>query len=591
MTERLTELITPQGSHSVSAILFDKDGTLLQFVSLWGHWGESFLGSFNSQLQLQGLAEIGTELLPSLLGTLHGRDGQITDYDRNGALAMGTMADLYAILAWQGYLRGMSWAEAMELVEQCRREADALMELQRPVQPLPGLERFLDECASRGLPLAVVTADETDAAEKHLSWLGIRHYFTAVIGTDLVGRGKPFPDMVQLACGRLGIDPSRAAVIGDTNGDMRMARAAGAAAAIGITGDPAGGVKPHVLQDADVIIHSYEELSLGGEPEPQLDQLNNLKGGNLQMSTHDNGHTGQQPIITFQIITDTHVSEDASHEYNLNFERALQDIAAHGQGSSGIMHIGDVTDHGFPQEYEEMVRIVNKYKAKLPDITFTLGNHDVGLGHWESRLALYEAETGMPGPYHDHWIDGYHFIFLGTEQGLPSFCDLSGQQLQWLEQKLGEQGPGGAVADPRVADEQTVVTHPVFLFLHQPLKDTVAGSLEAQEWYGVTQDQQLRSILAKFPQTLLFTGHTHWELEVDNTMFPGHGRTATMFNASSVAYLWTNEDKHKTGSQGYYVEVYPDRVVVRGRDFMNAAWIDSAQYEVALNLDTMSSSS
>ncbi|ASA26582.1 metallophosphoesterase [Paenibacillus donghaensis] len=369
------------------------------------------------------------------------------------------------------------------------------------------------------------------------------------------------------------------------------------------------------------------------------------------MSTHVNRHTGQQPIITFQIITDTHVTTDASHEYNLNFERALQDIAAHGQGSSGIMHIGDVTDHGFPQEYEEMVRIVNKYKAKLPDITFTLGNHDVGLGHWESRLALYEAETGMPGPYHDHWIDGYHFIFLGTEQGLPSFCDLSEQQLQWLEQKLDEQGPGGAVADwqdaggrtagveaegesvmagrvaevstadeqaagvrvadgrsageqaagerdasermagQRVTNEQTAGARPVFLFLHQPLKDTVAGSLEAQEWYGVTQDQQLRSILAKFPQTLLFTGHTHWELEVDNTMFPGHGRTATMFNASSVAYLWTNEDKHKTGSQGYYVEVYSDRVVVRGRDFMNAAWIDSAQYEVALNLDTVSSSS
>lgn len=31
----MPELITPQGEHSISAILFDKDGTLLQFVSLW----------------------------------------------------------------------------------------------------------------------------------------------------------------------------------------------------------------------------------------------------------------------------------------------------------------------------------------------------------------------------------------------------------------------------------------------------------------------------------------------------------------------------------------------------------------------------
>lgn len=211
-----------------------------------------------------------------------------------------------------------------------------------------------------------------------------------------------------------------------------------------------------------------------------------------------------KPVITFQIITDTHVTADRNHEYNLNFELALRDIAAHGEGSSGIMHIGDVTDHGFPAEYEEMLRILKQYKTELPGITFTLGNHDVGLGNWESRLGMYTSQTGMSGPYHDHWVNGYHFIMLGTEQGLPKFCDLSSEQLDWLEHKLGEE------ASP---------DQPIFLFLHQPLKDTVAGSLESQDWYGVTQDKELKEILSRYPQTLLFTGHTHWELEVDNTMF------------------------------------------------------------------------
>ncbi|KAI7251650.1 hypothetical protein KC345_g11559, partial [Hortaea werneckii] len=129
---------------------------------------------------------------------------------------------------------------------------------------------------------------------------------------------------------------------------------------------------------------------------------------------------------------------------------------------------------------------------------------------------------------------------------------------------------------------------PVFLFLHQPLKDTVAGSLESQEWYGVTQDKELRSILSKYPQTLLFTGHTHWELEVDNTMYPGSGEAATMFNAASVAYLWTNADEHKTGSQGFYVEVYADKVLVRGRDFTTGTWVESAQYEVVNTVNVRS---
>lgn len=324
------------------------------------------------------------------------------------------------------------------------------------------------------------------------------------------------------------------------------------------------------------------------------------------MITNERG--GQTPLLTFQIITDTHITADPAHEYNLNFERALQDLALHAQGSSGIMHVGDITDHGFAEEYAEVHRILQLHQASLPEIRYTLGNHDVGLGHWESRLAMYTSRMEMPGPYHDHWIDGYHFIFLGTEEGLPTFCNLSEEQLRWLDRKLGERAADAPEPEVRVVDDLEVYVQqppttvglsrqtgngsqasgstaspeqPVFLFLHQPLKDTVAGSLESQEWYGVTQDLELRSILSKYPQTLLFTGHTHWELEVDNTMSPGNGQTATMFNAASVAYLWTNADEHKSGSQGFYVEVYADKVLVRGRDFTTGTWIEEAQYEVA----------
>ncbi|WP_379158847.1 HAD family hydrolase [Paenibacillus sp. sgz5001063] len=263
----MPELITPQGNHSISAILFDKDGTLLQFVSLWGSWSQCFLEQFTRQLQQRGL-EFPAQHLPSLLGTIHDAEGRITGYDRNGPLAMGTMSDLYAILCWQGYLLGLSWAESMELVDYCRQAADAGMEQNKPVLPLPGLLCFLDECAAQGIPLAVVTADETAAAENHLRWLGIREYFSAVVGTDQVERGKPFPDMVLLACGQLGVLPAGAAVIGDTNGDMRMAKAAGVAVAIGITGeadaaradgDADVGV---ILPDADVMVQTYAELSI-----------------------------------------------------------------------------------------------------------------------------------------------------------------------------------------------------------------------------------------------------------------------------------------------------------------------------------------
>jgi phosphoglycolate phosphatase len=257
------KLKTPQGSHSISAILFDKDGTLLQFVSLWGFWGDCLLNQFTENLEQRGIT-IQVEHFPAWLGTVHNRQGNIIDYDRNGPLAMGTMEDLYAILSWQCYRLGLSWAESMELVHRCNHNAEAMMEERQPALPLPGLLSFLDECKSHGVPLAVVTADETSAAEKHLGWLGIRQYFSEVIGTDQVTHGKPFPDMVELACQTLTVDPSQVAVIGDTNGDMRMAKAAHATVAIGISATPDANTALSILPDADIIIQSYADLRIEG---------------------------------------------------------------------------------------------------------------------------------------------------------------------------------------------------------------------------------------------------------------------------------------------------------------------------------------
>ena len=41
-----------------------------------------------------------------------------------------------------------------------------------------------------------------------------------------------------------------------------------------------------------------------------------------------------------------------------------------------------------------------------------------------------------------------------------------------------------------------------------------------------------------------------------------------------VKFLNTGE--YLKGSQGYYVEVYEDKILVLGRDFTNSKWIPSA---------------
>ncbi|MBB3112412.1 3',5'-cyclic AMP phosphodiesterase CpdA [Paenibacillus phyllosphaerae] len=285
----------------------------------------------------------------------------------------------------------------------------------------------------------------------------------------------------------------------------------------------------------------------------------------------------RKPLLRFQVITDTHITADPDHDYNRHFDRALQDIAHMAPDSAGIMHVGDITDHGFETEYAEFDRIWSSNRASglQTPILFTHGNHDLFLGPVDEQLSRYERYSGMKGAYHAHWIGSYPFIFIGSEDGgIEDFADLSKEQLAWLETKLEE------------ARQQD---RPAFLFLHQPLKHTVAGSLDGQGWHGVKQDDELRGLLERYPRTILFNGHTHWELTAPHGQFAADEQSAVMFNAASVAYLWTDEDEAKAGSQGYYVEVYADRIVVQGRDFAAGAWIEEAVYEIKRHTSSVQS--
>lgn len=69
--------------------------------------------------------------------------------------------------------------------------------------------------------------------------------------------------MALLACRELGLPPSEAVVIGDSNADMQMGKRAGAVMTIGVAeeyGEDAQ--EASYLRDADVIIAGYGELTI-----------------------------------------------------------------------------------------------------------------------------------------------------------------------------------------------------------------------------------------------------------------------------------------------------------------------------------------
>lgn len=238
-----------------AGLLFDKDGTLLHFMDMWGGWAEALTELVDSHLAVMGAQRLGAKA--SLLGLQYDETGQAVNYDKTGPLAMGTVEEVTALLAWQLYAAGVPWNEALLQIRQL--SASAMLELRkhRPAHPMPGLHQLLDACKGAGIRLGVVTSDTTGDATEHLEWMGIRSCFQSIVGRDRVSLGKPDPEMVLLACRELGISHESVVVIGDSNADMQMGRHVGVPLTIGITEEDHAAT---YLLDADLIIRSYEEI-------------------------------------------------------------------------------------------------------------------------------------------------------------------------------------------------------------------------------------------------------------------------------------------------------------------------------------------
>ena len=92
---------------------------------------------------------------------------------------------------------------------------------------LPGVKEALEALKAKGYPMAVASSTGYEKTAAHLEHAGLLHYFDAVVGGDMVERGKPNPDIFLKAAQLLGIAPEDCLVVGDTPADIKAATAAG----------------------------------------------------------------------------------------------------------------------------------------------------------------------------------------------------------------------------------------------------------------------------------------------------------------------------------------------------------------------------
>jgi HAD superfamily hydrolase (TIGR01509 family) len=90
--------------------------------------------------------------------------------------------------------------------------------------PYPDAEPVLAELARREVPVAVVTNTAFDPWQIFAAY-GLDRYVAAYVCSCDVGMTKPDPEIFRIACGRLGVSPAAALMVGDETADAGAVRA------------------------------------------------------------------------------------------------------------------------------------------------------------------------------------------------------------------------------------------------------------------------------------------------------------------------------------------------------------------------------
>lgn len=230
-----------KGRAAIRAVLFDKDGTLVDFRSTWLPAYERLVA---------GIAA-GDAALAERLLSAGGYDRASGAIDPRSPLAAGTNAEIAALWAPLAGIADVG-AFAQWLDDEFQAHASTGL---KPVTDLGTLFRRL---RGRGLSLGIATNDSEGALRRQLPLLGVESLVDFVAGYDSGHGGKPGPGMVRAFCRSVGVGAGEVAVVGDSLHDLEMGREAGAGLLVGVLTGASG--RELLALHADLVIDSVAEL-------------------------------------------------------------------------------------------------------------------------------------------------------------------------------------------------------------------------------------------------------------------------------------------------------------------------------------------
>jgi phosphoglycolate phosphatase len=229
----------------IDLVVFDKDGTLIDFDRMWSGWSAALVH------------KIAAATDPALVGPL----SRALGLDASDRIVPGSPLAATPM----GHLRALAiecLVEAGLSADVAEAAVSASWDPPDPValaHPLTDLRALFGGLQGRGIRVALATADDRAPTEATLAGLGVAHLVDAITCADDGLPVKPAPDGILHLCRGLGVAPARSAMIGDSVSDVAMGRAAGVGLVVGVLSGV--GTAAELARYSDTIIGSIAELS------------------------------------------------------------------------------------------------------------------------------------------------------------------------------------------------------------------------------------------------------------------------------------------------------------------------------------------